>query len=475
MKKYTIDFQKRGIVIVNGDTKNKEAIIKYPDLGEEIDVPIRYTISSADDRLLGNVNSFIPERNRIEMKNGSKQSTLIIGGNEELILRTEQGRYDVEVLDLEDLVKKEAETLKQSGFSKGYVLRSSVETGKLYFFEKENSKRAILTLDSTNFFNFIPVIMYQNIKEQINGKNVKKKVPVEKSLQIHREVKEGPFVKWVKENFQPQFLDQAFSYQDQEGEKSRFFEYLDHGIKPVVLNGPTGNGKSTLAKEYAFSRGLPFYFDTGNSSFKLSTAIGKFVPSPGNPIFSPGSLTLAAIFGGAYSFEEMAPVPQDEFTGLNIFLQTMELPIITHFGHEVIKANEKFKFIGTGNFHSNYTTNELNDAFLQRFTQIKIGYPSAPNTIDILQSRAPGLDYDTAELITNAVFEMRAKAKKFSKDLGLGGAVEIAQRIRMGTEISMKKLFEENIVNALTTYEASDEGTKGGLHTELMKIVEKYV
>ena len=40
---------------------------------------------------------------------------------------------------------------------------------------------------------------------------------------------------------------------------------------------------------------LPFYFDTGSTSFRLSTAIGKFVPSPGNPTFSPGSLTLAAI------------------------------------------------------------------------------------------------------------------------------------------------------------------------------------
>lgn len=82
MKNYAIDFQKRGLVIVNADTGKKEAVIKYPELGEEISLPIRYTISSADDRLLGNVNSFIPERNRIEMKNGNKQSALIIDGNE---------------------------------------------------------------------------------------------------------------------------------------------------------------------------------------------------------------------------------------------------------------------------------------------------------------------------------------------------------------------------------------------------------
>ena len=97
--------------------------------------------------------------------------------------------------------------------------------------------------------------------------------------------------------------------------------------------------------------------------------MGKFVPSPGNPTFSPGSLTLAAIHGGVYILEEMPPIPQDELTGLNIFLETGELPLITQFGHEIVTAHPNFRFVATGNFHSNYTTNELNDAFLQRFSQ----------------------------------------------------------------------------------------------------------
>jgi MoxR-like ATPase len=318
--------------------------------------------------------------------------------------------------------------------------------------------------------------MYERIIKDLEGKKIKKHIPKEKGLKIKRELPEGKFVEFVKENFQPRFLyeGESFEYQEQEGEKERLFEYLDHGIKPVILNGPTGNGKSTLAKFYAFSRELPYYFDTGDSSFKLSTAIGKFVPSPGNPIFSPGSLTLGAIFGGVYVFEEMAPVPQDELTGLNIFLQTMELPIISHFGYEIIIAHPNFKFVATGNFHSNYTTNELNDAFLQRFIQIKMGYPTLPNTVDIIQARAPGLDYETAETIAKAVFEMRAEARKFSKDLGLGGAVELAKRINMGTEIPMKKLYEDNVVNPLTTYEDSSGGN-GKLHSKLMEIVDKYV
>ncbi|MFH1073377.1 MAG: hypothetical protein V1743_08160, partial [Nanoarchaeota archaeon] len=106
---------------------------------------------------------------------------------------------------------------------------------------------------------------------------------------------------------------------------------------------------------------------------------------------------------------------------------------------------------------------------------IKIGYPSRENTIDIIQARAPGLDYATAELITDALIEMRIEARKFSKDLGLKGAVELAQRIHMGTDIPLRALFEDNMVNPLTTYENNIEKRDGKLYGALMGIVDKYV
>jgi len=424
-------------------------------------LPVRYSVTTLDDKLVGTISSFLPERNRIMMRNGGEVSTLIIGGNEELILRAGDRRYDIGKVELGDLVEQEAKQYQEAGFSHGYKLRSSEETGRLHFFEKDGSKRAVLTLDASNYKAFLPILLYDRIRQDIEGKDVRKKVPITKDSKIKREVTEdGSFVKFVKEHFQPRGLAEAFPYQDQSGEKERFFEYLDHGIRPVILNGP---------------RDIPYYFDTGSSSFRLSTATGKFVPSPDNPIFSPGSLTLAAIFGGLYVLEEAPPIPQDELTGLNIFLETMQLPVITQFGYEVITAHPNFRFVATGNFHSNYTTNELNDAFLQRFTQLKSGYPARDNTVDILQARSPGLDYETAELITDAVMEMRTEATKFSKDLGLKGAVELAQRIQMGSNIPLRELFEDNIVNPLTTYENNVEKRDGKLYTKLMSVVDKYV
>ncbi len=472
---YTIDFQDRRAVVVDLENGQTRAVVNYPELRDEIALPVRYPVTSLDEKLLGTVSSYLPERSRVMMRNGNQSSTLIIGGNGELILKKGSRRYDIGKLSLDELANQEAKQLRQAGFSHGYKLRSSEETGILQYFEKDGLSRAVLALDTSDYIAFLPIVIYDRIKQDVGGRTVKKQVPVKKSQKVNREILEGPFVKFVKEHFQPRAIKGVFPYQDQEGEKDRFFEYLDQGIRPVILNGPTGNGKTVLSRDYACKRGLPFYFDTGSTSFRLSTAIGKFVPSPGNPTFSPGSLTLAAIHGGVYVLEEMPPIPQDELTGLNIFLETGELPLITQFGHEVVVAHPNFRFVATGNFHSNYTTNELNDALLQRFSQLKIGYPSRDNTVDILQARAHGLDYETAELITDVVEEMRPEARKFSKDLGLKGAVELAQRIRMGTDIQMRELFEDNIVNPLTTYENNIERRDGKLYTKLMNIVDKYV
>jgi len=372
---YAIDFQDRGAVVVDLKNGQSQVVVNYPELKEEIALPVRYPVTSLDEKLIGTISSYLPERNRIMIRNGSGNSTLIIGGNEELILKTGSGRYDIGKMSLDELAEQESEQLREAGFSHGYKLRSSNETGILQFFIKDGSSRAVLGLDNSDYTKFLPIVVYDKIKQDIEGKIVKSQVPVKKPQKIHREVVEGLFAKFVKEHFPPRIIEGAFPYQDQKGEKDRFFEYLDHGIRPVILNGPTGNGKTVLSRDYASERGLPFYFDVGSTSFRLSTAIGKFVPGLGNPIFSPGSLTLAAIHGGVYVLEEMSPIPQDELTGLNIFLETGELPLITQFGHEVVTAHPNFRFVATGNFHSNYTTNELNDAFLQRFSQIKIGYP----------------------------------------------------------------------------------------------------
>ncbi|MEK6733921.1 MAG: hypothetical protein AABY27_02305, partial [Pseudomonadota bacterium] len=137
MNNYTVDFQDRGALVVDSEKGQVQAVVNYPELKDEIALPVHYPVTSLDEKLLGTISSYLPERNRVMMRNGSQSSTLIIGGNEELILKTGTRRYDIGSLSLEDLTSQEAEKLKQAGFSHGYKLRSSEETGRLQYFKKD--------------------------------------------------------------------------------------------------------------------------------------------------------------------------------------------------------------------------------------------------------------------------------------------------------------------------------------------------
>jgi len=477
MTRTLIEFYDDKAVIGEHPRYEKSAIVEFPDLDEEVALPVRYKVASPDGTLSGELTSYFPDRKRITHVRNGTRSDLFIGENNQMTLQTGEKRFDIGMVSIDDLASDVVERQKALGFSHGFRIRSAEETGELDFYSVDGETKAALTSGETGYDGFLPIILYDRVMNDLEGREIKKSQPQKESLGAARRTivgEDGPFAKFVKATFKPRELEKAFPYQDQHGERDRLFEYLDTGLRPVILNGPTGNGKTVLARNYAAERGKPFYFDTGSSSFRLSTATGKFVPGPDGPTFSPGSLALAAIHGGLYVMEEVPPIPQDELTGLNIFLETGELPLITQFGHEVITAHPDFRLVATGNFHAQYTNNELNDAFLQRFNQIKIGYPSIPNTTDILLARAPGLDVATAETLASAVSEMRDKAKTFSKDLGLKGPVEVAQRIVAGSEIPMIKLLEEGVINPITTYESESDANNGKLHSKLMEIARKF-
>ena len=128
--KYAIEFQEKAVVVYDTEEQETCAVIRYPRLSAEIELPISYTVTSKDDTLLGKIDSYLPQRQRIIMRNGEDRSTLRIGGNEELILTFNDTRYDIEKSDLDDLVDEDRiEQCQDSGFQQGYRFRSSDDVG----------------------------------------------------------------------------------------------------------------------------------------------------------------------------------------------------------------------------------------------------------------------------------------------------------------------------------------------------------
>ena len=137
------------------------------------------------------------------------------------------------------------------------------------------------------------------------------------------------------------------------------------------LYGPAGSGKSEIARQAAAALGLDFYMQSClTETFSLSgfkAANGEYQDTPFYQAFK---------FGGLYLLDEMDACLPEVLTNLNQALANGYY----NFAGEVVKANENFHIIGTGNTALQGATSEYNTRYamdkatIDRFCPIYIDY-----------------------------------------------------------------------------------------------------
>ncbi|MBU4502821.1 MAG: AAA family ATPase [Nanoarchaeota archaeon] len=446
------------------------AKIDLPLLGDEINGQLAYHVVSQETEEKLGVLNFNVEDKILSMSHfanaGELESRLKLDGD--VVFTSGRREYSIEETPLKN-VKKHAKDYKQLGLTKNVELFAK-GTGKseLEFYEKESEiwgkeKLVRVKTSDKNFLKFLPLIIYEHLIEDVKDKKI---VKVEKGMPnldviIKKRDHQNPnskYVKWVRENFPPEFVEEAFPYQQQDKEQTKFWTYFKMSQKGLLLHGPTGNGKSTMVWDHAFRNKIPLFHYTGHENTKLKEFTGMFVPSDDKPIKAPSALVLALVYDGIFHLEEIGPISSEVLTGLNTIQDRQPFPIVTQFGVEYIKVGPNFRWVATGNLGDKYTRNRINDPVIQRFIPIETGYPNDKNTEAILRSRAPKVEQKDIDVVMDLLGKFRAKAGQHNIDVGLRGPVEVLTLIEQGAldnGLNLGDLVKDNMIEPLSIYNTS--------------------
>jgi MoxR-like ATPase len=199
--------------------------------------------------------------------------------------------------------------------------------------------------------------------------------------------------------------------------------------KNLLLEGPVGVGKTTLATAIAKFLGKPIFRIDGDERYNEQKLTGWFDPplvlkiGYADESFSPGPLTQAMQAGGILFINEMNRMPESV---QNVLLPALDekLTIIPRIGR--IQAEAGFQVIATQNPQEFVATTNLSEALRDRFELIRLDYQSFEDEIKIVEVNTSLTD---REIMEGAVLIVRATRvhPKVKRGASIRAAISIAQ------------------------------------------------
>ena len=190
-----------------------------------------------------------------------------------------------------------------------------------------------------------------------------------------------------------------------QGDEVELFEAAYENKLPVMLNGPTGCGKTRLVEYMAWKLKRPLYTVACHDDLSANDLTGRYIIKGDEVEWIDGPLLMAVNNGGISYLDEIVEARKDVTVVIHPLTDHRRYLPVEKRG-KIFHAPKDFMLVISYNPNYQSVLKELKPSTKQRFVSINLGWPHEELETRIVQQEA-GVDDDTAGKLVKSANRIR--------------------------------------------------------------------
>ena len=232
-----------------------------------------------------------------------------------------------------------------------------------------------------------------------------------------------------------------------QGNEIELFEAAFKNRLPVMLNGPTGSGKTRLVEFMAWKLTRPLYTVACHSDLSANDLVGRYIIKGDEVQWIDGPLLMAVNHGGISYLDEIVEARKDVTVVIHPLTDHRRYLVIEKLG-KILHAPDNFMLVLSYNPHYQSILKELKPSTRQRFVAINLNWPAEHLEIQIVHKES-GIDVETSEKLVKSANKIRNLVNQGLEE-GVSTRELVYAAILLKTGVSGKDALTSTMIEPLT-------------------------